>query len=100
MEIRWPYTSPVEPQGLPRWWNIPSAAMDWVLWPVEGIGTACLEGPNLRGVGEQREEVKEEEGNQRVSQEGLEGVTLRKTKLLGIFKIKLKYAMDTFYHFS
>lgn len=54
MEIPWPSTSPVEPQGLPRWWNIPSAAMDWVLWPVEGTGTACLEGPCQMGVSEQR----------------------------------------------
>lgn len=57
VEIRWPSTSPVEPQGPPRWWNIPSAAMDWVLWPVEGIGIACLEGSNTRWVSEQREET-------------------------------------------
>lgn len=35
--------------------------MDWVLWPAEGTGTAYLEGPNLRWMSEQREEVKEEE---------------------------------------
>lgn len=35
--------------------------MDWVLWPAEGTGTAYLEGPNLRCMSEQREEVKEEE---------------------------------------
>lgn len=77
VEIRWPSTSPAEPQGPLRWWNIPSAAMDWVLWPVEGIGTVCLEGLKTRWVSEERGESEggklwkwRSERKQRVSQVG------------------------------
>lgn len=72
MEIQWPSTSPVEPQGPPRWWNIPSPAMDWVLWPVEGIGRVCLGGLKTRWVSEERGEGEGEKygnGGERGSRE-------------------------------